>query len=605
MVSRACSTAPPGLALLRRFRPKDFSFATHQIFVLILTFIAYALYHASRKPPSIVKGVLDPLDTGNSVTNNPWTFYLQRLETHPENALLRAEKKAGWAPFNGKNGKSLLGELDIAFLGCYAIGMYIAGHVGDRIDLRVFLSVGMFGSGLFVSLFGMGYFWDIHSLNYFAVVQMAAGFLQATGWPSVVAIMASWYGKKGRGLILGVWNAHTSVGNILGSLIASSALASGWGWAFLVPGFSIMAGALVMFLFLAPEPETIGLESPHSLLLSESSSEAGGSVHGEGDEESGFGAVECADVAADVAAGFDGTLLAPKEAAYASVSDQLTVPLLQGKDDAGPEGEGPIVITEDVLKAGMEGSGEEHEAISFWDACRIPGVAAYALCLFFAKLVAYTFLYWLPFYIKRTEIAGHHLSDAFAGVTSTVFDLGGVLGGIVAGHLSDHTGAHATVSASFMLLAIPSLLLYSLLGGISLSVHIGLLSLVGFFVNGPYALITCAVSADLGQHASLRGNSKGLATVTAIIDGTGSLGAALGPFLTGIVAEIGGGEKGAGDLGWRLVFAMLISAALAAVLCILRLVIGEFKAAAETSAADSDFQARVGTPRLSSYTPDL
>ncbi|CAI6004105.1 unnamed protein product [Closterium sp. NIES-64] len=399
--------------------------------------------------------------------------------------------------------------------------------------------------------------------------------------------MASWYGKKGRGLILGVWNAHTSVGNILGSLIASSALASGWGWAFLIPGFSIMAGALVMFLFLAPEPETIGLESPHSLLLSESSSEAGGSVHGEGDEESGLEAVECADMAADVAAGFDAALLAPKEAAYASVSEQLTVPLLQGKDDAGPGAEGRIVITEDVLKAGMEGSGGEHEAISFWDACQIPGVAAYALCLFFAKLVAYTFLYWLPFYIKRTEIAGHHLTDAFAGVTSTVFDLGGVLGGIVAGHLSDHTGAHATVSASFMLLAVPALLLYSFLGGISLSVHIGLLSLVGFFVNGPYALITCAVSADLGQHASLRGNSKGLATVTAIIDGTGSLGAALGPFLTGIVAEIGGGGggKGAGDLGWRLVFGMLISAALAAVLCILRLVIGEFKAAAETSAA--------------------
>ncbi|GJP79295.1 hypothetical protein CLOP_g9543 [Closterium sp. NIES-67] len=427
MISRACSTVPPGLALLRRFRRKEFSFAAHQILVLVLTFLAYALYHASRKPPSIVKGVLDPLDTGNSVTSNPWTFYLQQLETCPENGLLRAEKKAGWAPFNGKGGKSLLGELDIAFLGCYAIGMYIAGHVGDRIDLRIFLSVGMFGSGLFVSLFGMGYFWNIHSLNYFAAVQMAAGFLQATGWPSVVAIMASWYGKKGRGLILGVWNAHTSVGNILGSLIASSALASGWGWAFLIPGFSIMVGALVMFLFLSPEPETLGLESPHSLMLSETSSEAGGSVHGTGDEEAGYGAVECGDVTADVSADVTadvsrcgpftaadccerkGTeaaglqvLLAPKEAAYASLSEQLTVPLLQGKDDAAPEAEGRIVITEDMLKAGIGGSSEEHEAISFWDACRIPGVAAYALCLFFAKLVAYTFLYWLPFYIKRT-----------------------------------------------------------------------------------------------------------------------------------------------------------------------------------------------------------
>lgn len=46
----------------------------------------------------------------------------------------------------------------------------------------------------------------------------------------------------------------------------------------------------------------------------------------------------------------------------------------------------------------------------------------------------------------------------------------------------------------------------------------------GFFVNGPYALITTAVSADLGTHEILKGNSKALSTVTAIIDGTGSIG---------------------------------------------------------------------------------
>lgn len=46
----------------------------------------------------------------------------------------------------------------------------------------------------------------------------------------------------------------------------------------------------------------------------------------------------------------------------------------------------------------------------------------------------------------------------------------------------------------------------------------------GALVNGPYALITTAVSAELGTHDSLQGSSKALATVTAIIDGTGSIG---------------------------------------------------------------------------------
>ena len=61
-----------------------------------------------------------------------------------------------------------------------------------------------------------------------------------------------------------------------------------------------------------------------------------------------------------------------------------------------------------------------------------------------------------------------------------------------------------------------------------MNVNIGFMMLAGVLVNGPYALITTAVSADLGTHESLKGNAKALATVTAIIDGTGSIGAAIG-----------------------------------------------------------------------------
>lgn len=58
----------------------------------------------------------------------------------------------------------------------------------------------------------------------------------------------------------------------------------------------------------------------------------------------------------------------------------------------------------------------------------------------------------------------------------------------------------------------------------SLGLNIFLLIIVGLFTNGPYALITTAVSADLGTHECLQGNSKAIATVSAIIDGCGSIG---------------------------------------------------------------------------------
>ncbi|GKC24423.1 putative glycerol-3-phosphate transporter 4, partial [Tanacetum coccineum] len=83
--------------------------------------------------------------------------------------------------------------------------------------------------------------------------------------------------------------------------------------------------------------------------------------------------------------------------------------------------------------------------------------------------------------------------------------------------------------------------------------------------TSPYALITTAVSADLGTHSSLKGDSRALATVTAIIDGTGSIGAALGPLLTGFLST----------KGWDAVFAMLMIGACIAGLLLSRLVCTE------------------------------
>jgi MFS family permease len=49
---------------------------------------------------------------------------------------------------------------------------------------------------------------------------------------------------------MGIWNSHTSVGNILGSLIAGYWVSSNWGLSFIVPGLVIAAMGVVCFLFL-------------------------------------------------------------------------------------------------------------------------------------------------------------------------------------------------------------------------------------------------------------------------------------------------------------------------------------------------------------------
>ncbi|CAI5468477.1 unnamed protein product [Closterium sp. Yama58-4] len=423
-----------------------------------------------------------------------------------------------------------------------------------------------------------------------------------------------------------MWNAHTSFGNILGSLLAAASLASGWGWAFLVPGIAIIVAGFVVLLFLPPGPEELAFESPEEeeekevvvemamvsggvvgiggervsvgpggvLYSPVSTKDAGGVRSGANDVSSGApggaggagksvageafvgertagrdedrrrgqlreGEGEKRDSAAialsqkpaieGIPAAEPGLPRDGGSSATSALSNHVFTPQNGSciNEDGGARSPPPKlrlppnqhqqqqkdVSTYDDDSAGLleeletaaasiahmrsranGSSGGEggDRAVGFLEAWRIPGVAAFALCLFFAKLVAYTFLYWLPFFISRTEIEGRYLSDAQSGIMSTVFDVGGVVGGICAGHLADQTAARATISASFLLLAAPALAAYFLLGGLALWVNILLLSLSGVLVNGPYALITCAVSADLGQHKSLQGNARALAT---------------------------------------------------------------------------------------------
>ncbi|XP_057869747.2 putative glycerol-3-phosphate transporter 1 [Cryptomeria japonica] len=524
---------PPGISFLKHYRCFNPTIKVYQSSVLIITFIAYACFHASRKPISIAKGVL----------------------------------KSGWKPFDGSTATARLGEIDVSFLLVYSIGMFFAGHVGDRVDLRIFLTVGMIGSGTFVAMFGMGYWFNIHSFFYYLCMQVVQGLFQATGWPSVVAIVGNWFGKGKRGLIMGIWNAHTSIGNICGSLIAVAVLQYGWGWSFLLPGILVAVAGIIVYLFLVVNPEDVVDEVRSERINLEDQS-----------------LLKCGE------AGLLKGTLPPTESHRGPVKvfielsktgtscDSMNGAIDPSKAEIhGDSGDGKHDIEESTVEGEEEGllrsctTAQIHStatnAVGFVEAWMIPGVASYALCLFFSKLVAYTFLYWLPFYIKHSDIGGKILSHKTAGNLSTLFDVGGVMGGILAGHISDRLEARAITAVIFLYSAIPALLLYRIYGSISMYVNIPLMMAAGLFVNGPYSLITTAVSADLGTHNSLKGNSRALATVTAIIDGTGSVGAALGPLLTGYISA----------RGWDGVFIMLMLATLFAALLLTHLVVEEIK----------------------------
>ena len=89
---------------------------------------------------------------------------------------------------------------------------------------------------------------------------------------------------QGTDLSAGIWNAHTSVGNILGSAVAAACLSWGWGWAFLIPGAALAFTGIIIWLFLVVEPEEAGLmKMKDSLVVSLPPLETVGRLQNAGD----------------------------------------------------------------------------------------------------------------------------------------------------------------------------------------------------------------------------------------------------------------------------------------------------------------------------------
>ena len=53
--------------------------------------------------------------------------------------------ETAWAPFDDPDTQdTLIGlGLDSGFLFAYALGMFVSGHIAERVDLRYFLTIGM------------------------------------------------------------------------------------------------------------------------------------------------------------------------------------------------------------------------------------------------------------------------------------------------------------------------------------------------------------------------------------------------------------------------------------------------------------------------------
>jgi len=166
--------------------------------------------------------------------------------------------------------------------------------------------------------------------------------------------------------------------------------------------------------------------------------------------------------------------------------------------------------------------------------------------------------FWLPYYLN-SEL--NYPSNESA-LLSTVYDIGSAIGGIAGGLLSDKTGGgkggRALIMLPAIVMSVPLLLLFREKASVGLAANISMMLFLGVTIGGPGNLFPSAVVADLGSG----GEKKAMATIAGIVDGSGSLGAAIGQISVALIAR---------SFGWNAVFYGFIGALSLSGLCMLHL----------------------------------
>lgn len=103
---------------------------------------------------------------------------------------------------DSESAERLLGTLDMIFMLSYAVGLVINGKLGDQLNLRKFLSFGMFCAGVSVCMFGVSGILKAYNVYYYCIIWVLNGLFQSIGWPAIVAVMGNWFGHSSRGAVM-------------------------------------------------------------------------------------------------------------------------------------------------------------------------------------------------------------------------------------------------------------------------------------------------------------------------------------------------------------------------------------------------------------------
>jgi OPA family glycerol-3-phosphate transporter-like MFS transporter 3 len=392
---------------------------------------------------------------------------------------------------------TIAGSLDAAFMLAYAVGLVMLGGLGDKHRSEGLLAFSLVSMGVLQIVFSelalAGFgSGSAKSILLFAI-WILDGIVQSLAWPCAVKIVQPCLQGSG-GTAFSIWACNGILGNILCSVIAAILIAQH-------PG---PTGFRWMFIITS--------------LLN-----------------------VCT-------AFFVGRYTSPPKSAILTSSIEL-----------GETVDSDTRILTDSPNE-LEESLHTEEKMTLMQCLKTRGVIDFSICNACIKAVCYAMFFWLPFYL----VAVHNLNPGKAAGLSVVYDVATLIGGPVCGYLVDRIHKPATIIAVFVLLAAGPQLFIHVSQPVEMFVGTGRFGdgtdsipkavvaniiLSGFFVGGVLNVLSAAVCAKIGGHGST-------SRVTGVIDGIGSLGAAL----TQIAIPLIGVESGWGTIFIILAALLVVSA---------------------------------------------
>lgn len=223
----------------------------------------------------------------------------------------------------------------------------------------------------------------------------------------------------------------------------------------------------------------------------------------------------------------------------------------------------------------------------------VRGVVPYMVIYACVKGVVYIFIYWMPFFL----ISAKGQSNSVAAIVSSIFDIGAFVGGMMSGYVTDILGSRTAVIIAMILFSTVFTLILFDDRVTSVGACLACLLFIGMSIGGAQVLISASVALDLGDSAinksvkrmiapaatamsvtclaavdtvtatenetqdfSQKSAKKLAGTISGMMEGSGSTGAAVLQYVVGVLLVCGSGDENSGAVtcSWSPILAVII-----------------------------------------------